>query len=320
MKELIDERATAFAIQMNASTCLEIWLAFEMARCSVQCDECEDQLLINKVRIIERVGMSWEEDSALRIDKLGARLAADPYKVQRELAHSKHGTLYLLDKWTLLGDAVESNGGLDDSQITTCYDLLGIDHVYRNGCRRVPPKTDTEGLRALVAREIDRHRSNLERSLNARSDSEKAMAQLSISRYRDPETRGLRSDLYRARRRFTWALDTLRLIKLGADPSTIIDADTGKPIAAGPPASAVPAASRPATPPPPPPPTQPEPAPEPAPAPAASPQPAPPSPTLPPLPEGCSEELKDMLLVAAGVILSASATPTCAEPGPPPTA
>ena len=169
-----------------------------------------------------------------------ARLPTDSYNVQRALARTKHGALYIIDKWTLLGESVESNGGLDDSQIQTCYDLLGIEHVYRNGCSRVPPGTDAPGLRALIARQISLHRANLERTLNARSDAEKDMAQLGITRYRDSQTLGLRSDLNRARRRFSWALETLRLLQQGADASSLIDPHTGKPVAAGPPPSAVP--------------------------------------------------------------------------------
>ena len=127
---------------------------------------------------------------------------------------------------------------------------MGIDQVYRNGSRQVPPGTDGAALRSLIAREISRHRVNLERTLNARSDCEKDMAQLGIVKRRDPETKALRSDQSRARRRFSWALETLRMLQQGADAATIIDPDTGRPVAAGPPASAVPE-PRPAAPPPP---------------------------------------------------------------------
>jgi len=292
---------------MMPRTLLERWLVQEMARSTIQCDECSDQLLINKTRIIERVGTSWDDDNSDRIDKLAADLATEPYTVQRTLERSKHGAHYLIHKWTLLGESVETNGGLDDLQIKTCYDLMGIDHVYRNGSRQVPSGTDTDALRSLVAREVSRHRLNLERTLNARSDSEKDMAQLSIVKQRDSETKALRSDQSRARRRFSWALETLLMLQNGADASTLIDPDSKKPVAAGPPPSAVPDPSPPAPPP------QPQPSPQPTPA-------SPPSPSLPPLPAGCPNEVKDMLLVAAGAILSKTATPSCDEPGPPPTA
>ena len=102
--DAIDELAAAFSIQLKPATSLERWLVFELARSSVQCDEASDQLLINRMRIIERIGTSWDDDNDAFSDRLGARLSADPYNVQRELARSKHGALYLIHKWTLLDE------------------------------------------------------------------------------------------------------------------------------------------------------------------------------------------------------------------------
>ena len=156
MKESIDELFHAFSLQQLPRTRLEEWLVFELARSSVQCDECNDQLLINKLRVIERVGISWDDDCTERIDKLGERLHKDPYHIQRALARTRHGALYLIDKWALIDDSIVTNGGLDESQFETVHDLLGIEHVYRNGCRQVPAATDAPALRAVVAREVGR--------------------------------------------------------------------------------------------------------------------------------------------------------------------
>ena len=146
--ESINELTSEFSLQLKPGTSLERWLVSQMAISTVQCDECDDQLLVNKVRIIERVGTSWDDDCTERTDKLGQRLAADPYNVQRALARTKHGALFLIEKWTLLGEAIDSSGGLNDEQIQTCYDLIGIEHVFRSGCSRVPPGTDAVALRA----------------------------------------------------------------------------------------------------------------------------------------------------------------------------
>ncbi len=111
-----------------------------------------------------------------------------PSKFQRALARTKHGALILIDKWTLLGDAIDSERGIDEPLRQTAYDLLGIDQVFRHGFNRVPAATDVVGLRALVQREVEKHRLNLERSLNARSESEREMAQMGIARFRDTTT------------------------------------------------------------------------------------------------------------------------------------
>jgi hypothetical protein len=317
MKELIDKLAVEYSLEMKTTTSLQEWCAFEMARSTVQCDESNDQLLINKVRIIEDIGTNWDDQCDERVQRLGARLPADSCRVQRALASSKHGALYLVDKLTLLGDAVDSNGVLDNAQMTTLYDLVGIDTVYRNGCRRVPTATDPQALRAFINNEVGKHRANLAGTLNARSDSEKRMAALGIARFRDAQTRALRSDLNRARKRYSWALESLRELQRGTDAAMILDPDTGAPIAAGPPARAVPEPHRPAAPAPPPPPRQPAPEPEPEPEPDPEPVSQPSSP-VPPLPAGYSDEAQELYWVAAGTVLNPSAMSVGDEPGPPP--
>jgi hypothetical protein len=306
MMESISEIASDFSRQLKPVTSLDKWLVFELARSCVQADKASDQILLDDLRVIERVGTSFDDDASERIDRLGSRLARDPYNVQRALSRSKHGALYSIERLSWLDDAVQTNGGLDEEQRQRMFDLLGIEHVYRNGSRKVPAGMDVEGLRALIDREIKRYRSSLKQTLNARSELEKEMAQLGIMKVRDSETRALRSDLNRARRRFSWALETLQRLQAGADPATITDPDTGKPVAAGPPAAAV-AAVMPTS--------------SPA-APAAAPAPATPEreaaaeqPGVPPIPAGCTDEDKTMWLVAAGAILSKSATPPSDEPG-----
>ena len=154
--------------------------------------------------------------------------------------------MILIDKWMLFGDAIDSERGIDEALRQTAYDLLGIDHVFRHGTSRVPAGTDVKGLRSLVEREVGKHRSNLQGSLNARIDSEREMAQLGLARFRDSTTNSLRGDLNRARQRFNWALETISALKNGADVSTLIDPYTKKPVAVGPPLAAVPSRGQPA--------------------------------------------------------------------------
>ena len=70
MKDLIDELTYAYSRQLMPSTLLESWLVCEMARSTVQCDEANDQLLINKVRIIERAGTAFDDDCDERVQRL----------------------------------------------------------------------------------------------------------------------------------------------------------------------------------------------------------------------------------------------------------
>jgi hypothetical protein len=85
-------------------------------------------------------------------------------------------------------------------------------------------------------------------------------------------------------------METLQMLRKGADPATLIDPDTGKPVVPGPRPTAVrekaPAAAAP-----------------PPPEPARSSAPSPTS-SIPTLPEGISVDAKEMILVAAGSFLS----------------
>jgi len=53
-----------------------------------------------------------------------------PSKIQRALARTKHGALLLIDRWTLFGEAIDPERGIDEALRQTAYDLVWIDHVF----------------------------------------------------------------------------------------------------------------------------------------------------------------------------------------------
>ena len=308
MQALIDERFRDCCAQRRARSLLDSWLCLEMARASVKICVANELLTINLERVLGRVETHWDEDAAAREDRRAKGLQDQPYDVARELGRSKHGALLLISRWEALGEAVASNQGLDEAQIQTAFDLLAIPKVLRNGSRQVPAANDAPALLDLVNREIGRHRANLARSLNAADESDREMARLNIVKQRDSVTRGLKADLHRAERRFTWAEDAFHRLRQGVDPSTIIDPDTKAPIKPDAPTS------------------------EPEPAPAAAESPPPPTtPTSPesqtespqrPLPKDCSDADAEMLWIVGDTIEgqfrpSGAGQPPTDEPGPP---
>jgi len=310
MQALIDERCRAYSAQLRARSLLDCWLCLEMARASVKTDVANELLTINLERVLGRVETHWDEDAAAREDRRAKGLQDQPYDVARELGRSKHGTLLLISRWEALGEAVAANQGLDEAQIQMAYDLLAIPKVLRNGSRRVPAATDAPALAALVNRELGRHRTNLQRSLNAADESDREMARLNIVKQRDNVTRGVKADLHRAERRFTWAEDAFHRLRRGVDPATIIDPDTKAPIKPDAPRAPVS---------------------EPEPEPAAAESPPPPPPTSPeaqtespqrPLPKDCPDDDAEMLLIVGDTIEglfrpSGAGQPPTDEPGPP---
>ncbi len=266
-------------------------------------------LTVNQERVLGRVETAWGEDAAAREDRRARGLQDQPYDVARELGRSKYGTLLLMSRWEALGEAVAENQRLDEPQIQMAYDLLAIPKVLRNGSRQVPAADNAPALSALVERELARHRANLERSLNASDQSDRAMARLGVVKERgDSVTRGLKADLSRAERRLKWAEEVFQRVRQGVDPTTIIDPDTKAPIKPEAPTAPV---------------SEPEP--------AAAESPPPTTPTSPesqtespqrPLPKDCSEADEEMLRIVGEAIAESqrpsggAQPPTDEKPGP----
>jgi hypothetical protein len=311
---LIAQTYERLAAQMKPDGVLQEYLVRDLARCMVQDERASDRLLLDDLRVIERAGTCHDIDAAARTERLAAKLRQSASLTAGILSRSKHGAMYLINQWLYIEEIIKNTSGLDEEQRQVCFDLLGIDCIMRRGSPRVPHADDSKALLALVSREINRHRANLARHLNDCDASEQEMAKLGIGTIRDSATRNLRADQRRIRNRFDWLMTTFEKLRAGTDPATLIDPDTGKPVAPGPQPCPVkkPAPPAPEPPPPPPPPdSEPEAEPEPE-VPVAGPEPS-----MPPLSEGISAELREVLRVATGSILGPKATPAAHAAGPP---
>jgi hypothetical protein len=229
----------------------------------------------------------WDGDRGARAARLGGRLAEDPTRIARELALTKQGTEFLLYNWECLEAIVQSEGRWTEPQRDLAYDLLGVPHVVRMGTVKVPAGDDTAALRTLVVREIERLRISLPR-LELEDAAERARAVEGVPTPPDAETLRLKSAASRAHTRLKWAEVTFDKLRRGADPSSLIDSETGRPIEAGPQPVAAPKAV----------PSPPRAAAASArPDPAAAPAPAPTKPIGKPLPypEECTPETQELL-------------------------
>jgi hypothetical protein len=306
MLEEIDSLTVDLSKQMKPATRLEAWLVRQMARATVQMETCSQQLDINARRAADRADTAWVDICRERTETLSAKLPDHPFEVSRALERTKQGALFLITQWKFLGEALETNGGLDEPQRQRAFDLLGVPVVYRNGSKQVPAGTDTAALARLVARETVRHELNVVEVLNQRDQTEQELAKLGITRELDAETKTLRSNESRAMRRYAWAKRAFRELRMGVPPTEIIDPETRQPLdpdmhAAAVPESAPPAASSPpqhATSPP-------------APSEASASQ-------IPPIPEGATEEETQMLLLLGEAYLRQRAVSDPATPPPPP--
>jgi hypothetical protein len=317
VQQLIDERTQGYGAQLVARTLLEWWCISQIAMGTVQSDLANDQLRINASLAVQRVDTPrWAEDRRENAEKLGQRISTAPSRIAAQLGRCKYGALYLLERLNSLAESIASNGCLDDEQRACLFDYIGVDHVFRNGSRKVPPGDNGPALAEAVQKEICRLTTKVECELNARDLQEQAAARLGIVRFYDQETRNLRGALTRADRRVKWGYKVLAEIRAGVDPATILDNETGKPIKPdanfSPPGQAAP------PPPPPPPPAPPaEPPAEAAPAGSDS------TFQMPAFLEGCSEDQREMYILwaeSAHRDVASAGKPSPAEPGPVPSA
>jgi hypothetical protein len=263
MAVLIEERTAALIAENHPRSTFETWALCEFARTSVQVEVGAKRLLEDEERVVAWVsGPGWQSDASAAAERLAGRIGAHPYRIRRELERTKQGTNVLIDHLEGLADAVRSKNGLDDIQRGLLFDLLGVPLPLRDGTRRVPAGSDGPALLRCIEQEIARHHANLTSTLDQRDRDAQLQAINNPHTYIDKHRRLLRSDLARVQKQMVWAKEAWEQLRQGADPGSIIDPRTHRPI--NPDAVAAPAwkrAAATAPPPPPPPPSQPPPPP-----------------------------------------------------------
>jgi hypothetical protein len=299
MAARIDEREARLREELRPEGELQSMCVREIARAGVQFDVCHEQMLEDNIRVSEKTDADWHDDRTREAARLGARLAADPYQVNLHLEATLQGASWKLYRWRLLAAEAGENQALDEPQRQLAFDLLGVPGECRRGTSEVPAGNDVAGLVALCAREMKRLETHIVLELEGRDTRARAMTRLGIPMAAsDTVTRRIKSNASRAHKRVVWATDTLRALRAGVSPATIIDPETHRPLQAEATAAA-PEPSRPQA--------QPQPAPAPAPAPPAAdsgpPQDLPPEDPIP-LPDNVSGEDREMLLLMGATLRS----------------
>jgi hypothetical protein len=240
----IAEKEAALRQDLKPGSELESSAVTEMARATVQHEFCDDQVYINAERARLSVDVTWDDDQRTHVNTVAARLRKAPERVAHELECSLQGAQYCLERWIGLGETVAAKGELTEDQRQLCFDLQGVPEVLRNSTWRVPAAKDTEGLKTLIASQVERLQTRINMVLKDRDLRAQDSARRGNPRVLDPETRRVRSNAARAYKRFVTA--TERLCELLAARAS---------------ANVVKPAARPAQAPPPPPPPPPRPSP-----------------------------------------------------------
>jgi hypothetical protein len=257
MQALIDIRLAELTAELFPKTALERMVLREMARSGVQTEVSHQRLLASIKRMRETVDEWWDDDRRQAVDRLAARLERDPGRIRNQLENSLHGALWCLEQWRGLGASAAHNGSLTEAQRALCCDLMGVGPLVRDNPATVPACDNQPAILELVARQVQRLESRIERVLKERDRTARSKVRDGQSDPQDAESRRHRSNESRAQKRMAWAIDTFQALRRGVSPATIIDPATKQPLQAD-------AAVAPSTP------SAPAPTPEPAPAPSAA--------------------------------------------------
>ncbi|WP_152054333.1 hypothetical protein [Tautonia marina] len=180
------------------------WLFERLCAESVRLDACSCRILAARADQAERALESWDDDRAAEVAALAATLASRPEVIQPKLLQSKHGVLWLLDRWDEVADAITRCQGWTPELWNLAMDLLGVSALAREGSG--PWDLDPEDSGAapgleLVRRCIEALRGRLDTSLNDRD-----------ARSRDDTAEGLGRDSADVRLLERYAADARRQI------------------------------------------------------------------------------------------------------------
>ena len=142
------------------------WLVGELAGTTRRLDRLhrEEEKLRNLIAF--RALTAWDDDRALVVADLGAKLGRDPARVARQLRSTPHGCDWLIERWAALAHQADRGEagvgeGWTEEQRRLAFDLLGTPLDVRpdrvgilldaEGRPVGPPRTDAEVARAELA-------------------------------------------------------------------------------------------------------------------------------------------------------------------------
>jgi hypothetical protein len=152
---LIVERARVFTEECRPRTEHERMLIGDMAVAKAKLDVCQEQMVLDEDRRMQRVLTFWDVDEEARALEKSQSLSKRPERKALALGWTKKGADLLISYWTALAAAARLHGDWDEPQRRLAYDLLGVREELRSACTLVPEGGDKKALAALAARQIE---------------------------------------------------------------------------------------------------------------------------------------------------------------------
>ncbi|MEW4568238.1 hypothetical protein AB1L88_10250, partial [Tautonia sp. JC769] len=133
LAEAIADRRSLWRPDYHPSGPAQDWAFDRLVAESVRLDFCEVRICAARFERAARASESWDDDQAAAIAQQAASLAKRPELVQPTLLQSKHGVLWLLERWDEVVDSLRRLDGWHPDTWALALDLLGVPLSARDG-------------------------------------------------------------------------------------------------------------------------------------------------------------------------------------------
>jgi hypothetical protein len=248
----------------------QMWWFDRFVAESVRLDFCDQGITSLREELAEHASESWDDDRAALIASQASAIGAWPEVVQPRLLQSKHGVLWMIERWDEVAVSLRRAKGWTPASWDLAMDLLGLSKAARVGSGPWdldPQDAGPEPGLDLARQSVEALRNRLSAFLEDRDAWARQDAQLGLGPdvEQAPDLRLLERYARDARRQVTRCLGELRRLQAEAASSGSTPAAKAGPQAA----ASSPPSPRPVRTPVPRPSAAPEPEPNPEPEPAA---------------------------------------------------
>jgi hypothetical protein len=214
------ERETE-ALRVRAEECkealgpvdaFEVGLVETVAVESLRVERCRAEERLTRDFRSRRAEHCWDDERKVVIAREARDLAVRPAETALGLASSAPGCDWLIDRWKVLGYALDLNGGWTEAQQSLALDMLGID----GDLRELPsPLDDVDGVdglefrRELVENQLGRLMDRKEQVLDAIEAEMREAVMQGLDVVADPTLALIRRYEVASLRRMRWAMDLL---------------------------------------------------------------------------------------------------------------
>ncbi|WP_152051508.1 hypothetical protein [Tautonia marina] len=232
MAEAIAERQSLWRTDYHPTGSAQEWHFDRLVAESVRLDLCEARICASRAERATRASESWDDDQAAAIAQRAATLSQRPEIIQPVLLQTKHGVLWLLERWDEILESLQRLDGWTPETWNLALDLLGVPTSARDASGPWDLHPDDSSAAPgldLVAQSTAALRDRLDTFLNARDDRARTDACLGLDADDPPALRLLERYAADARRRFSFFLNGLRRLQSEAPALTSASPPAGPP-------------------------------------------------------------------------------------------